>query len=59
MVGKDNKVDKSEDVLIKFLKRTKNGDYAPIEKSSLRFSRIKEETEDIQVSEEEYYYSLT
>jgi len=44
--------------LVKFLKRTKDGEYAPIEKTSLPYTRIKVETEVIESYEEEYYYSL-
>jgi hypothetical protein len=46
-------------LVLKFLIRTKEGKYAPIEKSSLRFSRIKEETEVIEAYEEEYYYAIS
>jgi len=45
--------------LIAFLKRTKEGVYAPIEESSLPYTRIKEETESIEVYEEEYYYGVS
>jgi hypothetical protein len=55
---KDNKEtveNKEKDVLISFLKATKNGKYAEIEKTSLKYSRVKEETVML---EEEYYYSI-
>ena len=45
-------------VLLTFLERTKNGEYAPIEKSSLQYIRIKEETELTSPFEDEYYYSF-
>lgn len=54
---KQTKNDNAE-VLLTFLERTKNGEYAPIEKSSLQYVRIKEETELTSPFEEEYYYSF-
>lgn len=50
---------KEEKILLTFLKRTKEGQYAPIEKSSILHARIKEETEYIETYEEEYYYSIS
>lgn len=46
-------------MLISFLKRTKEGEYAPIEESSLPYARLKEEAESVEVYEEEYYYGLS
>lgn len=46
---------KEKKVLLKFLKRTKSGEYAPIEKSSIPYSRIGEQTEII---DQIYYYGL-
>ncbi len=43
---------------VEFLKRTKDGKYAPIEKSSIPYIRIKVETDVVESYEEEYYYSL-
>ncbi len=43
---------------VEFLKRTKDGKYAPVEKTFLPYTRIKVETEVIESYEEEYYYSL-
>ena len=43
------------EILIAFLKRTREGEYAPIEESSLPYVRIKEETESIEVYEGEYF----
>ncbi len=52
--------DKSnEEVLLSFLERTKEGTYAPIEKSSLPYSRMIEESQTIELTEEYYYYSVT
>ena len=44
-----------EKVLIKFLSLTKEGKYASVEKSSLPYSRIKEETEEVDICQEMYY----
>ena len=53
--GKEKEIRNEEKVLISFLKRTREGKYAKIEKTSLPYSRIKEETV---IVEDEYYYSL-
>lgn len=45
-----------EKVLLNFLKKTREGEYAKIEDSSLRYLRIKEHREPY--CEEEYYYSV-
>ena len=45
-------------IFVEFLERTKDGRYAPIEKASLPYVRIKVETEVVESYEEEYYYSL-
>ena len=55
--SKEGKVE--EKALLTFLRRTKEGKYAPIDKSSLHYSRITEESESIESSEEEYYYSIS
>ena len=39
--------------LLKFIEITKDGDYAPIDESSLQYIRIREETEYFDVSDEE------
>jgi len=52
--GKDE-----EKALLTFLRRTREGKYAPIEKNSLPYARITEESEIIESSEEEYYYSIS
>ena len=52
--------DKSnEEVLLSFLETTKEGTYAPIEESSLPYSRMTEESQTIELTEEYYYYSVT
>jgi hypothetical protein len=47
------------DVLLKFLEYTKDGLYSPIEESSLPYARIREETNFVELYEEEYYYSIS
>ncbi|NLA45734.1 MAG: hypothetical protein GX869_08865 [Candidatus Cloacimonetes bacterium] len=47
---------KREEVLLTFLKQTKEGKYAKIDESSFPYSRIQEQTEEIYI--DEYYYSL-
>ena len=49
---------KGANVLLTFLKKTKEGQYATIEKTSIPYSRIKEETEVIESYEENYYYNI-
>ncbi len=46
-----------EKALLTFLKQTRDGKYAKIEKSSLVHARLKERREEPHY-EEEYYYSL-
>lgn len=48
------KKDDKEKVLLTFLDRTKTGQYAPIEKTSLKYARLK--TARIVVDEEKLYY---
>lgn len=50
---------KEAEILIAFLKRTREGEYAPIEESSLPYARIKAETESVEIYEEEYYYGVS
>lgn len=59
MEERRQKIKKERETLIAFLKRTREGVYAPIEESSLPYTRIKEETESIEVYEEEYYYGVS
>jgi hypothetical protein len=59
MEERREKIKKERETLIAFLKRTREGEYAPIEESSLPYTRIKEETESIEVYEEEYYYGVS
>ena len=54
-----NKLKKNNTALIKFLRQTKEGKYAPVEKSSLKYSRLEETIESINVPEDNYYYGLS
>ena len=58
MMGKSREA-KDEEMLLTFLKRTKEGKYALIEESSLPYSRIDQQTETLEFVEEEYYYSMS
>ena len=49
---------KEENILLTFLEKTKEGQYAAIEKTSIPYSRLKEETETIESCEENYYYNM-
>lgn len=51
------KTKKQNKVLLKFLKQTKEGKYAVIEKNSIKYSRWNQEP--TQSNEEEYYYGLS
>ncbi len=57
ILKKSEEREQEEKALITFLKRTKEGKYAKIDKSSLAHPRVKEQREPI-YNEEEYYYSL-
>lgn len=53
---KKNKSIDEKDALISFLKKTKDGEYAKIDRNHLQYSRLKEETV---VIEQDYYYSIS
>lgn len=59
MMGKSKEAKDEKETLLAFLRRTKEGKYAPIEESSLPYSRISEESEMVESSEEEYYYGIS
>lgn len=59
MEEKRKEIKKEAEMLITFLKRTREGEYAPIEESSLPYARLKEEAETVEVYEEEYYYGIS
>mgnify|MGYP000874960145 CR=1 FL=1 len=46
------------EVVVKFLERTKNGDFAPIEESSLNYARLNEKDESQNTKEQQYYYAM-
>lgn len=48
---------KEEKALLTFLKQTREGKYAKIEESSLPYSRLNEQREEVYY-EDEYYYSI-
>lgn len=53
------KTQKQNKMLVKFLKQTKEGKYAVIEKSSVKYTRLNQQIDSVQSSEEEeYYYGL-
>lgn len=52
------KTQKQNKMLVKFLKQTKEGKYAIIEKSSVKYTRLNQQIDSVQSSEEEYYYGL-
>jgi hypothetical protein len=55
-----NEKDKEkEQLLLSFLRQTREGKYAPIDDSSLPYSRLEEETETVESLEEEFYYSVS
>ena len=56
-IQKNKKLKKDQEVILKFLKQTKEGKYAVVEKSSLKYTRIQDEVPE--TNEEIYYYSLS
>lgn len=55
---KKEKREHQEKVLLTFLKRVKDGEYAKVEERSLKYSRVKEQREEFYYDEDEYYYSV-
>lgn len=47
-----------EVVLLRFLQITKDGKFAPIEPSSLKYTRVKEEREETFSDDDNYFYSI-
>lgn len=58
MEKREDKIRNKEKTLIAFLEKTKEGEYATIEKSSLPYARIKEETETVEIFGD-YYYGIS
>ncbi len=48
---------KEEKAMITFLKRTKDGEYAKIDRSALAYPKVKEQREP-NYNDEEYYYGI-
>ena len=48
-----------ETIFLSFLARAKDGEFAPIETSSLEYLRVHEQTEIIEKFEEDYIYCTT
>lgn len=48
-----------EEGLLTFLKRTADGEYAAVERTSLPYVRIEAQTETISNIDECYYYSIS
>jgi len=57
LAKRDEGIDEEEKILIAFLEKTREGQYAPIEEKSLCYARIKVETETVEPYSE-YYYSI-
>ncbi len=59
MKQNDKKLKSSNEQLLTFLRRTKEGEYAEIEESSLVYARMRERTEMVEPVEETIYYSVS
>ena len=58
MKAKNEKLALNEEkVLLSFLKRTRDGKYAKIDKESLNYPRVDDQREE-SYQEDEYYYSI-
>jgi len=58
MEKREDKIRNEEKTLIAFLEKTRGGRYATIEKSSLPYARIREETETVEIFGD-YYYGIS
>lgn len=58
MEKREDKIRNEEKTLITFLEKTSGGRYATIEKSSLPYARIREETETVEIFGD-YYYGIS
>lgn len=56
MSDSEKKFNQSDNVLITFLTEVRDGVYAPVDKNSLPYSRLKEQINE--PCEEEYFYSI-
>ena len=50
---------REEKVLLTFLQRTSEGQYAQIERSSIPYARLEAQTEVVPQMEEDYYYNYS
>jgi hypothetical protein len=55
----DGKEKEKEQLLLSFLRQTREGKYAAIDDSLLLYSRLREETETTESREEEFYYGVS
>jgi len=55
MKEENNNIEENK-IVLRFLKRVKKGVYAPIEESSLSFTRVKEEPESVESDDIDNYY---
>jgi len=56
---KSKKIESEEEALLTFLKKTKEGEYAPVDMEAIASSRTTQEYSMIILHEEEYYYSIS
>jgi len=59
MQQETTKAENKEEILLTFLMKTKDGNYAQIEESSIPYSRITEVSETIEPLEEKFYYNIS
>ncbi|MFC1836184.1 hypothetical protein ACFL2Q_15930 [Thermodesulfobacteriota bacterium] len=55
---KDVKRKKNDDLLIKFLYRTKDGTYGEVEQTSIKYARFPIQRQRVYESDEEHYYGI-
>jgi hypothetical protein len=58
IVRRIHKNNEKENAILTFLRETKEGKYAPIEESSLEYVRMEDEQDNIEIPEENFYYSI-
>lgn len=51
--------EKQEQILLNFLCRTRQGEYAKIDEDSLHYVRVKEQREEIETITENFYYEVS
>jgi len=59
MENKDMKKRQDEEKLLTFLQKTKDGEYAKIDQTSLPYVRIREERSCVETVNESFYYSIS